>query len=98
MGQARLVTTDAVDAMDELVTVQREVLADGIVTLTEQVRLNRATDDARGKVLFAHHRFRVVSLLTKDVQDVRNFETATAKAGIRNGLRLLDPITPLDAA
>jgi hypothetical protein len=98
MGQAKVISVDAVQAMDTLLTIQREVTADGIVTPTELLRLNRAADDAHGKVINVHWRVKLLAMFTRDVQDVRNIEETTSRNGIRNGLRLLDPVTPLDAA
>jgi hypothetical protein len=98
MGQAKVISADAVHAMDALLAIQREVTADGIVTPIEQTRLNRAADDAHGKMIQIHWRVKLLAMFTRDVQDVRNIEETTSRNGIRNGLRLLDPVTPPDAA
>ncbi len=96
MGQAKVMTHGAMSAMAELSDANREVVAGELLTTARKARLNAAVDAAYAEVISMHHRVRVISLLTRDVQDIRRFEETATRAGIRNGLALLDP--PPDAA
>lgn len=98
MGQQKLVTAEVVESMHDLATTARRVTADGRVTPREQLELNQKVNDALGKVVHIHNLVGFVRLLTGDVRDVRNFETKAARAGVRNGLRLINSGEPLDAA
>lgn len=98
MGQAKLVTSDAVGATDHLLEVGRRIMADGRITPSEQTEWNVAADDCHGKVINVHWRVKLLSLFTRDVQDIRNYEETAARANVPSGIRLLDPVTPLDAA
>ena len=95
MGQAKVISVQAVVTVERLVAQAQQLGESGEVTPAERAEVRLAGRQALAAIQFVDHRWRLIRLLTGDVRDPENIDRRCRLARVDPGL--FDP-DPLEAA